>query len=305
MPIPSYQELMLPVLKALSDRKVTTKRDMATVMTLEFHLNQEECKLILPSGSSTYIENRTGWAVSYLKQAGLLYYPSRGKVQITESGLEYLKKNPSEINNKALLKIPTFAEFIERSRSKVKNQTAKIDQEIIEDSKYDPEEMLYQSYEVLRSSLAQELLEKIQSMSPAFFEQLVVDLMLAMGYGGSEIDSGQVTALTGDEGIDGIIKEDKLGLDQIYLQAKRWDNPVSRPEIQKFVGALQGKRAKKGVFITTSRFTQEAVEYSKNLDCKVVLIDGQKLAELMITHDVGVQSRRVLEMKKVDEDYFS
>ncbi|MBF0103730.1 MAG: restriction endonuclease [Deltaproteobacteria bacterium] len=297
MTVPDYQTLMLPVLEILSDQKIYHHTDLVDRICDVFKLTDKERRELLPSGNQTYILNRVGWARSYLKQAGLLHQPERGKIQITPRGIELLKNKPTRIDNKFLMKFDEFQEFRNRSH-KNRDNTPTLD-----DTKT-PQEHLENAYQVLNSELSQDILNRIKDLRPQFFEKLVVDLMIAMGYGGAESDSGQVTALTGDEGIDGIIKEDKLGLDVIYLQAKRWENPVSRPEIQKFVGALTGKRAKKGVFITTSRFTSEAIEYAKNLDCKVILIDGDRLADLMIRFNVGVQTDKVCEIKKTDEDYF-
>jgi restriction system protein len=297
MPIPDYQTLMLPILKILSDQNVYHHTDLVDSICEVFKLTNEEKREMLPSGNQTYILNRVGWARSYLKQACLIQQPERGKVQITPRGLEVLKEKPERIDNKFLMQFDEFQEFRNRSHKHKENEPT------LDDNKT-PQEHLEIAYQILKNELSQDILARIKDLHPQFFEKLVVDLMLAMGYGGAESDSGQVTSLVADEGIDGIIKEDKLGLDVIYLQAKRWENPVSRPEIQKFVGALQGKRAKKGVFITTSRFTNEAAEYVKNIDCKVVLIDGDKLADLMINFNVGVQADKVYEIKKVDEDYF-
>lgn len=266
-----------------------------------FQLSDDELSERLPSGRQTTFSNRVAWAKSYLTQAGLLESPKRGKFHISERGKEVLAKNPDKININYLDQFPEFQEFRQASKKK---QTQKVTQSEEEQPPVTPEESLEQAYQQLRDEVANELLHLIKENSPDFFEKLVVHVLVSMGYGGSVKEAGKATRKTADEGIDGIIKEDRLGLDAIYLQAKRWEAPVGRPEIQKFVGALHGKRAKKGVFITTSRFSNEAVDYVNNIDPKVVLIDGTDLVQLMIDHGVGVSTSSVFEVKKVDSDFF-
>jgi restriction system protein len=264
-----------------------------------FKLTEEERKELLPSGRQYIIDNRVGWANTYLKKAGLLESPRRSVFQITDQGLEVLKKVPKEINVKFLEQFPGFVEFRKIGRDE---QAPEKDKGTGEQT---PQEALEYGYQKLRKDLAQELLQSVKQMSPQFFERLVVELLLAMGYGGSLRDAGKAIGQTGDGGIDGIIKEDKLGLDVIYIQAKRWDGVVGRPEIHKFVGALAGKRANKGVFITTSGFTKDAAEYVKTIADKIILIDGDMLAQLMIDHDIGVASVASYDLKRIDSDYFS
>lgn len=302
MSIPNYQELMLPVLKKIEQLGNTSKKEITPLISKDLQLSEQERSVRIKSGG-LLIQNRVGWAVSYMKQGGLVYYPSRGRVEITDIGKEVLKKNPKIIDNEYLKQFDDFNNFLERNRVNTKKDSATI-RTSDEHNPETPEEQIDTALKTIETNLVNDLLEAISNQSPQFFEQLVVDLMLAMGYGGEVEDAGLVTNYTNDEGIDGLIKEDKLGLETIYLQAKRWQATIGRPEIQKFVGALQGKRAKKGVFITTSKFSHDAEEYAKTLDCKVVLIDGQLLARYMIEYDVGVQSEKQVSLKKIDEDYW-
>lgn len=299
MAIPDFQTLMLPVLKAVSDKREHLFRDLVETLALEFSLTPEERKHLLPSGRYPTFDNRVGWAKTYLKKAGLVSQPRRSYLSITDRGLDVLASKPNEINMKFLEKFPEYILFRD-------NQTeSSIPEATSTDSGSDtPEELLEEAYSNLTKSLASELLDNIKSCSPAFFERLVVELLLAMGYGGTRADAGRAIGQSGDGGIDGIIDEDRLGLDSIYIQAKRWEGVVGRPEIQKFVGALQGQRAHKGVFITTSDFTKDAQEYVKNITNKVVLINGFMLARLMIENNIGVSVAATYAVKKIDSDYF-
>lgn len=293
MTIPDFQAIMLPLLQYASDGK----EYLADV----FNLSNEERKELLPSGQQTVFDNRVGWARTHLKKAVLLEYPKRGFFQITERGKDLLIQNPTKINIKFLNQFPEHIEFLNSKKDNDKSEP-----EIIEISETTPQESIEFGYQKIRKELELELLNRVKSCSPDFFERLVVDLLVKMGYGGSRRDAGRAIGKSGDGGIDGIIKEDKLGLDIVYIQAKRWDNTVvGRPEIQKFVGALHGQRARKGVFITTSRFSQEAREYVSIIDSKIVLIDGQELAQLMIDNHVGVSTVSIYEIKKIDSDYFT
>lgn len=297
--IPDYQSIMLPFLKCLEDKKEYKYRDIIESLALYFQLNDSERKELLTSGTQAIFDNRVGWAKTYLKKAGLLDSPKRGVVVITDLGLETLAKNLSKIDAKYLKQFPSFIEFQNSSRS----ETTSLD--IIEQNET-PEENLDKAYQNIRKSLTTELLNKVIELSPNFFEKLVVELLVKMGYGGSIKDAGKAVGRSGDEGIDGTIKEDKLGLDIIYIQAKRWriGNVVGRPEIQKFVGALAGQGAKKGIFITTSHFSREALEYTPRNETKIVLIDGEQLAQLMIDYNLGCTTQQVYEIKKIDNDYF-
>ena len=266
-------------------------------------LTEDDLKEMLPSGIQSTFVNRVGWASTYMKKAGLLESTRRGFYQITERGKDLLKKQPKAINVKLLKQYPEFLEFqqLKGTRSSDKSPESKGASDV---STATPSEALESAYENLRDELADELLSKLKKTSPAFFERVVVELLVKMGYGGSRADAGKAIGRSGDGGIDGIIKEDKLGLDAIYIQAKRWTAVVGRPEIQKFVGALYGQKAKKGVFITTPSFSKEAKEYVDKIENKVVLIDGGRLAELMIDTGVGVSTSSIYEIKKVDSDYF-
>lgn len=300
--IPNYQVLMLPLLKAVKDQKEYKLNDIVDILANEFKLSEEERKELLPSGQSFLFGNRVGWARTYLKKAGLLDSPKRGYLIITQRGLDVLKQKPKEVNVALLQQFSEFLEFQSSKRDDNTTENTIIQSESIQT----PEEILENSYQDIRKSLAQELLDKITKLSPSFFERLVVELLVKMGYGGSMKDAGKALGKSGDEGIDGTIKEDKLGLDIIYIQAKRWQpgNVVGRPEIHKFVGALAGQGAKKGIFITTSTFTKDALEFVPRNETKIVLIDGYLLAQLMIDYNLGVATQQVYEIKKIDSDYF-
>ncbi len=303
MAIPDYETLMLPVLQYVADGREHLLREITAHMAEQFHLTAEEREQRIPSGQSTYIQNRTGWAKTYLKKAGLLTTPKRGVIQITERGREVLLRKPEAINGSYLEQFQEFKDFQARSNSQREVEPKQIPS--IE--RQTPEETIEQSYTALRSQLADELLEQIKSCSSDFFERLVVDVIVAMGYGGTQRDAARATQRSNDGGIDGIIKQDRLGLDTIYIQAKKWDEsrPIHRPEIQKFAGALQGVRARKGIFITTSSFSDGAREYVSTIDNKIVLIDGTELAQLMIDHGIGVTPHQTYEIKRLDSDYFS
>jgi restriction system protein len=301
MPIPDYQTLMLPLLRFAADDNDHTTREAVEVLATEFQLTPTERNELLPSGQQAIFNNRVGWANSYLKKAGLLESPRRGALCITARGKQVLGDTPSRIDIKYLERFPEFIEFRDASRN---NRETTATESVPVATEQTPEETIELAHQSLRLSLAQDILGRILSCSPTFFERLVVELLVKMGYGGSRRDAGERVGQSGDGGIDGIIKEDRLGLDTIYIQAKRWQGSVGRPEIQKFVGALQGQRAKKGVFITTSSYTAEATDYVSRIDTKVVLIDGQHLANLMIDFDVGVSVSASYIVKRIDSDYF-
>jgi restriction system protein len=279
MAIPDYKTVMLPLLRLASDGKEHSIRSAMEQLADEFKLSQEERQELLPSGKQAVFHNRVGWARTYMKMAGLLESEKRGYFKITSRGQEVLKKNPTEINIDLLWQFEEFREFKTRARESQKKREADVPEG---EEDMTPEESLEYGYERLQQELADELIGRIKRCSPAFFERLVVELLVKMGYGGSIRDAGQAIGKSADEGIDGVIKEDRLGLDIIYIQAKRWEGTVSRPEIQKFAGAVQGRRAKKGIFITTSGFSREAQEYISKIDNKISLIDGHELVQLMI-----------------------
>lgn len=301
--IPDYQKLMLPLLKLLSDGKEHKFRDVIEHLAAEFNLTDAERKELLASGNQAVFDNRVGWARTYLKKAGLVESPKRGVFVISDLGKETLASKPSFIDAKYLRRFPSFLEFQNLSRSENDVEGVRITSS---ESDETPEEVLDKAYQTIRKSLASELLNKVVELSPTDFERLVVELLVKMGYGGSRKDAGKALGKSGDEGIDGTIKEDKLGLDIIYIQAKRWrpGNVVGRPELQKFVGALAGQGAKKGIFITTSGFTREAMEYTPKNETKIVLIDGEQLAQLMIDYNLGCTTQQTYELKKIDSDYF-
>lgn len=296
MAVPDFQSLMLPVLRLAHDGNEHRLADCRPQLAEQFALTTEEQLELLPSGQQSRFNNRVAWAKVYLERAGLLAKTRRGYFRITDPGIAVLRDPPGRIDIQFLKQFPSFEDF----RSKTPEETS--DESVDEKT---PEESLQIAYQTIRDSLAIELITLVKSATPIFFERLVLDLMLKMGYGGSREKAGMLTTAGADEGIDGIINEDQLGLDVIYLQAKRWENTVGRPEIQKFVGALHGRRARKGVFLTTSSFSSDAVDYASNIDSKVVLIDGLALAQLMIDFNVGVSRSHFYEVKRIDSDYFS
>ncbi len=296
---------MLPVLKLAEDGQEHKFSHAVEALADQFALSQEERNELLPSGSQAVFNNRVGWARSYLKQAGLLGSPKRGFFVISAKGKQLLAQNPTEINVALLEQYPDFVEF--KNRRKEKNESINETKEAEapeENTKETPEDALASAYKKLRTTLEAEIASAVKESSPSFFERVVVDLLVKMGYGGNRQDAGKALGKSGDGGIDGIINEDRLGLDVIYIQAKRWEGSVGRPEIQKFAGALQGQRARKGVFITTSYFTKEAREYASMIESKIILIGGEQLAKLMAEHNVGVSTVGQYEVKKLDSDYF-
>lgn len=301
MAIPDYQTCMLPLLRFTGDGKEHQLKDAAQQLAKEFKLTDEELNEFLPSGQQPIFINRIGWARTYMKKAGLLNNTRRGFFQITSRGQIVLKEAPAQVNVKYLERFPEFVEF----RTKKEADEESTDPAVAEIAPgQTPHEALENAYERLRSELAAEILQTLKASDPTLFENIVVELLVKMGYGGSRKDAGKAIGRSGDEGLDGIIKEDHLGLDNIYIQAKRWEATVGRPEIQKFAGALQGQRARKGIFITTSDFSKEAQDYVSRIDSKVVLIDGKGFSRLMIDFGVGVISIATFEVKKLDSDYF-
>ena len=300
MAIPDFQTLMLPFLKAVEDGKEHPFKDVVEKLSIEFKLTQDELAEMLPSRRAPIFYNRVAWAKFYLKKAGLIAQIKRSYLSLTQLGQTALNSKPAQINIKYLEQFPDYLSFKENLSTNSQTETKSNEAE----STSTPEEILENAYSKLNASLVVVILENIMQCSPNFFERLVVELLLSMGYGGTRAGAGRAIGQSGDGGIDGIIDEDRLGLDAIYIQAKRWEGVVGRPEIQKFVGALQGQRAHKGVFITTSEFTKEAQEYVKNINNKVVLINGFSLAKLMIENNVGVSIAATYSVKKIDSDYF-
>ena len=270
-------------------------------LSARFKLSESDRKELLPSGTDTIFDNRVGWARTYLKKAGLIQYVRRGYFQITDRGRTVLSKKPAKIDVAFLRQYPEFAEFWNPK----KTTGDRVPENPAENIAQTPEEAISEGYLKLRKQVEADILARVKICPPEFFERLVVRLLTAIGYGGSLADAGKAIGRSGDGGIDGVIKEDKLGLDLLYIQAKRWDNTtVGRPEIQKFVGALYGKKAKRSVFITTSTFSKDALDYAEALDSKVVLINGQQLAELMFEYGVGVSTVSSYVVKRIDSDFF-
>ncbi len=301
MNVPSYQEFMFPIIKLLSNGKIWQKRviyhDVASMM----HLTTEQMDETLPSQTQPTYINRIGWALTYLKKAGLILSPSRSNYKITDEGNRVVAENITNLNTAYLRRYPQFVEF-----QNIDGKNTHRHEGVFEEEKT-PMEKILEGNEILKKSVCDDLLNKILEQSPYAFEQLVVDLIVAMGYGGNIADAGKATKKSGDEGIDGLVKEDKLGLDTIYIQAKRYnrDNLVGHPTIQQFFGALQLKGARKGIFITTSDFTKQAIEaVNRNNSNSVVLINGKNLVELMYEYNVGVSVEKTITIKRVDSDYF-
>jgi len=301
MTIPDYEAIMLPLLQLLGDQQERSKPEAVKRLSETFSLTEAEREQLLPSGRQRLFDNRVGWARTYLAKAGLVESARRGHWRITQRGKDVLGENPPKLDAKYLERFPEFVAFktVGRERPEVPAE------EDLFSSKRTPRELIEDGHDRLRNELVEELLSRIMKCSPEFFETMVVELLVKMGYGGSQADAGRAIGRSGDEGIDGIIKEDRLGLDAIYIQAKRWENPVGRPEIHRFVGALQGQRATKGIFITTSRFSDDAKQYASSIATKVVLVDGEELARLMIDNDVGASTEATYEIKRVDNDYFA
>lgn len=308
MTIPDYQTCMLPLLKLTAQKEELSMREAVDILANQFGLTEAQKKQLLPSGSQRVIANRIGWAKTYLIKAGLLNSPKRGIISSTEEGLKVLAQQPEKITLELLSQYPSFQEFKGQSRTKETVYSSREDRDLqIDETTETPDESLARIYSDCKSATLDELLDKILSCSFSFFEQLVVDLLLKIGYGGSREDAGMALGKSGDEGLDGVIKEDRLGLSVIYLQAKRWkgDSVVGRPEIQKFAGALLGKNAPKGIFITTSSFSREARDYASSLSSKIILIDGKELLDLMWEVDLGLHTTESYPLKKLDLDYLS
>ena len=302
MAVPDFQSLMLPLLRLAGDGMDHTFKDAVEAIAIEFSLTPEERNELLPSSSrTTLFYNRLAWAKTHMTMAGLLQAPRRGVFCITQRGRELLVSQLARIDMKTLQQFPEY----ERARRGDVQASVEPAMPAVAFNELTPEESIERAHLSLRKDLARELLESIMQCSPAFFELLIIKLMIKMGYGGSREEAGKAVGRSGDGGIDGIINEDRLGLDAIYLQAKRWEGGVGRPEIMKFVGALAGQRATKGVFITTSWFTQDAKDYALSSQYKVVLIGGERLADLMIEHDLGVSVAATYQLKRIDSDFFS
>jgi restriction system protein len=300
MPIPKFDEMYRPLLDCLKDGKECNFKDVKEIVASRLGITADERMVLIKSGKAPKFDDRISWTRTYLKKAGLLTSATRGWIQITPEGLKVLNNYPGVIDNEYLMKYQSFREF--------RKIEGPFDNEPARWTEGTPQDMLDNAYAIINSKVADELLSEIMKQTPAFFEQMVVELLVKMGYGGTLEEAGTVVGRSGDEGIDGIIREDKLGFNFIYIQAKRWDinDTIGRPEINKFVGALAGVGATKGLFITTARFSKEAVEYvSRHLAARIVLVDGMKLTNLMIEYNLGVTLVNSYNIKKVDTDYFT
>lgn len=300
MAIPGFQFFFIPVLRITSDGAEHSMADIRERIAAELNLTAEDISARFATGNQSVFSNRVSWSAIYLHRAQALERTKRGVFRITQRGRDLLDANPTKINVQVLSQFPEFVTFHKGTNS---SQGTEDDQPKLPKAET-PEEQLANAYKILRESLANDVLESVKKATPAFFEELVVDLLVSMGYGGSVEDAGKAVGRSGDGGIDGIIKEDKLGLDVVYVQAKRWTGGVGRPVVQAFAGSLEGVRARKGVLITTSYFTQDALDYVRVIEKRIVLIDGKQLADLMIDHDIGVNVAHTYKVKRLDSDYF-
>jgi restriction system protein len=297
--IPDYQSLMRPVLQAAADQEISVK-EVIELLTAELSLSQEEAAQLLPSGRQTVFANRVHWAKTYLKQAGLVSSTRRGYFRATEAGRAALSTD-AKLDRRYLLQFPAFKEFVERSRP----ATAEPPGDCADEAST-PDEAIRQAFDQINTALTLDLIERVRSAPPEFFEALLVDLLIAMGYGGTSEEPGRALGRSGDDGVDGVIDQDPLGVDQIYIQAKRYQdgNAIGPAAIREFFGALSLKRAQKGIFVTTSTFTESATKTARDLGSRIVLIDGFTLARLMIKYGIGCRDEQVLHLKKLDGEYF-
>ena len=305
MAVPKYDDMYREILEILSDDQPHKIKDMRDALAGMFHVTEEERKELLPSGKQPLFNNRVNWACTYLKRASLIETISRGVYHITSQGKNIAASHPQHVDNVFLSQFESFRSFVSPAQQHVDKVTAPMHADM--GSGQTPQDVLEEAYQRINDALIEDVLCEVMKQSPVFFEHLVVHLLTKMGYGGSLEDAGTVTRASGDEGIDGIICEDKLGFNRIYIQAKRWDrnSSVGRPELQKFVGALAGQGAAKGLLITTAQFTKEARNYARQQHTtKIVLVDGKALAKLMIEYDVGVSVQTTYFIKKIDSDFF-
>lgn len=293
---------MRPLLQFASDGQQHTLAEAATWLAKHFDLTPEELAEFLPSGSQPVFINRVGWAKSYLKKAGMLSYPARARFKIEDRGLMALAEGPANVNLAYLRTFPDFERYYSAYTSKPIRATPQSD---VSPNELDPKESIEKAVNALRETLADDILRELKGTEPSVFERIVIDVLLAMGYGGNRLEAGKALGKSGDEGVDGVIKEDQLGLDSIYIQAKRWGRVVGRPEVQGFFGALAGQKAGKGIFLTTSEFSREAKDYVGHVDKRIVLIDGKTLAQMMIEHGVGVTTVSTYLVQRIDHDFFA
>jgi restriction system protein len=304
--IPDYQSLMLPVLRVAAAGEARVP-EAAEKIADDLGLSRQERDELLPSGKQRFLHNRIHWAKFYMTKAGLIDVPRRGRFVASEAGRALLARKPDRIDVQLLLQYPEFAEFYRSAIERTPIAGAEAPEQAASPAAViTPEEQIERAHIALQSTLRDELLRRILLNSPGFFEQVIIELLVGMGYGGSHRNAATQLGRTGDGGVDGVLNEDRLGLDRVYVQAKRYalNNVVGRPDVQSFVGSLVGLGASKGVFVTTSTFSQQAAEFVRHLSQRVILIDGQRLADLMIEHNVGVRTHRTVEFKRVDEDFF-
>ncbi|WP_417452560.1 restriction endonuclease [Kiloniella sp.] len=305
--IPDYQTLMLPVLKSADKGKVKTT-EVINHLANKYNLTEEEKNKLLPSGGKKIFYDRVHWAKSYLKQSGLLHYPSRGYFELTDAGRAELAKDPKRIDNQYLEKFESYRSFKTRLNTKrdIENEIGSSNTSLALNSDLTPDEVLRSAHRNINDALAADLLQRVREATPQFFEELIIALLIAMGYGGSSEEAGQALGRSGDDGVDGVIDQDPLGVDQIYVQAKRYaeSNTVGSPAIRDFFGALNLKKAQKGIFFTSSKFSPSALQTANDLGMRIVLIDGQQLTKLMIRYNIGCRDEEILHLKKVDEDFF-
>ena len=302
MAVPDFQSIMLPFMMELRNGKESQISDLVVELANRFNLTEEDRQALLPSGTQSLFRNRVAWAKTHLKQAGLIENPTRGRVRISDQGLKVLDQKPEQINCRFLKKFPSYLKFIGFNNEGT-NETKPLPETVIVESKQTPQELMESAFQTLRKATVEDLIDRLKRCSPGFFEIVVVRLLQALGYGAT--GDSLVTGKSGDGGIDGIIKEDKLGLDIVCVQAKRWEGTVGRPVIQAFVGSMDFVRAKKGVVITTSGFSRDAVDYVERIEGKkVVLMDGAMLAGLMIDYKVGVTIFKQYQLAEISNDFF-
>jgi restriction system protein len=305
MPVPGYQNFMLPLVRIASDGKDHTVHEAMDTLAQQMKISPADRDALLPSGTQTRFYNRVTWAITYLSKSLLILKSGRGRFTIGARGLDILKTNPPCIDNNFLEQFPEYQAFKTKKREKLTGDSDTVAASAVEkESEITPDEQLDAAYKELRGTLADELLQRVRASTPKFFEHLGVDMLGAMGYGGSRADAAQVVGKSGDGGIDGVIKEDRLGLDMVYVQAKRYESDIGPGAIREFVGSLGEHKANKGVFITCGAFSSGARDAAAKAHTRIVLIDGEQLAEFMIDHGVGVTDYRTYTVKKLDSDYF-
>jgi restriction system protein len=307
MPVPDFQTIMLPFLKNLSDGNNQSLNKVMDDLAVHFNLTDDDLALRVPSGQMGLFRNRVGWTRSYLKNAGLIHYPERGVYQITQTGLDFLKSNPKKLRMQELLQFPKYNEWRATFNSGNDNKEEFSNEKVVKDDDQTPQEKLGKTVAAIHQQVASDVLDALKNNTFQYFEKFVVQLLQSMGYGGFRKESGKVTGASGDNGIDGVILQDVLGLESVGIQAKRYtdNNIIGSPDIRNFIGSLAVKGFNKGVFLTTSNFSSEAVKTAnESKQHKIILIDGKKLTELAIEYNVGVQIEETIQLKRIDLDFF-